>query len=121
MEVLKRVELRCEATGQPEPSTTWFKDNEMLVEGEGEEDNVNLMMNSSMLIIRSMLLADKGNYTCMKANRGGAVVGYVQLSIVEGKKVITTANIVKNTDKKLFVYKTIKTRSTKHYLIQTQK
>merc|ERR1719369_2154599 len=79
VEVLKRVELSCEASGQPEPTTTWFKNNEVL---EEKEDNPNLMLNTSMLIIRSMLLADLGNYTCMKTNRGGSLVSHVQLLLL---------------------------------------
>ena len=122
VEVLKRVELRCEVSGQPEPTTTWFRNNEVL---EEKEDNLNLMVNTSMLIIRSMLLADVGNYTCLKTNRGASVVGHVQLSIVEGKKVITRANIVNNKDKKIFPHHTINpgkvTKYKKINFIQTKK
>ena len=74
-----QVQLKCEVSGRPQPDTKWFKDDKLLLP---DDDNLNLILDSNSLTIRSFLPNDTGNYTCLKTNLGGALAGHLQLDYV---------------------------------------
>ena len=66
----------CRWTGQPEPTVTWYKDGEELVEAE-LPDHIRIVMTMkdgdkrSELQIEEVELSDTGNYACNVSNSVG--------------------------------------------------
>ena len=79
MNLTGQVRLKCKVSGRPEPDTKWFKDDKLLLP---DDDNLNLILDSNSLTIRSFLPNDTGNYTCLKTNLGGRLAGHLHLDYV---------------------------------------
>ena len=62
------LSLDCEATGNPPPSITWFKDGDILMPINGRVSIIN-----QVVFITSLYSTDEGNYTCVASNSEGSV------------------------------------------------
>lgn len=70
--------LSCEATGQPSPLISWFKDKVII---DMEHDNT--------LTIDEVQLNDRGNYTCVAENSEGKIESPPALVNVASKSAAT--------------------------------
>ena len=61
----------CQWTGEPEPTVTWFKDGEKLVEADVSGIKIVVETKSSELRIEEVDLGDTGNYACNVSNDAG--------------------------------------------------
>ena len=57
-----KLNLTCEATGQPEPNITWMK------EKPGNQGNTVVVREGKVLNITNVKATDAGNYTCTADN-----------------------------------------------------
>jgi len=58
------VELACEATGIPAPTLTWLKDGKEL----GRSARVFVSSGGNRIVVKSIVSADAGVYTCLFKN-----------------------------------------------------
>ena len=69
------ITATCRWTGEPEPTVTWYKDGEELVEAD-LSDHIRIVMDdedkSSELQIEEVELSDTGNYACNVSNDAGS-------------------------------------------------
>ncbi|CAH2316004.1 hemicentin-2 [Pelobates cultripes] len=61
--------LQCESNAVPEPSVTWYKNGQVLLDGNG----VLIQKNGQKLEIQDIKTSDKGLYTCKVTNVAGEV------------------------------------------------
>ena len=63
--------VTCQWTGQPEPTVTWYKDGEELVEADFDHIRIVDLAMGRELQIEDMKLSDTGNYVCNVSNAAG--------------------------------------------------
>ncbi|KAL1022832.1 hypothetical protein UPYG_G00032950 [Umbra pygmaea] len=61
------LELECHATGTPSPAFRWFKDGQLVRQGEG----VRVTSNGRRLIISRPQVSDTGRFQCVATNEAG--------------------------------------------------
>ncbi|XP_036379695.1 matrix-remodeling-associated protein 5-like [Megalops cyprinoides] len=69
--------LRCEATGDPLPTITWFSPSNATITSIRYQ-----ILGDGTLIIRKVGLEDRGNYTCVARNSAGNDIKIMQLEVV---------------------------------------
>ena len=69
------VELRCIATGNPQPTILWYKDNVRLFD---------IVADPSVLLIPPLDLDDRGFYFCEASNSAGREVSKPIIVNIEG-------------------------------------
>ena len=73
------VELSCIATGNPQPTILWYKDNRRLFDTAADP---------SILPISQLDLVDRGFYFCEASNSAGRVISRTIIVNIEGTKVL---------------------------------
>ena len=63
--------VTCRWTGQPEPTVTWYKDGEKLVEADFDRIRIVDVTMGRELQIEDVKLSDTGNYVCNVSNAAG--------------------------------------------------
>ena len=94
----------CQWTGEPEPTVTWYKDGEELVEAE-LSDHIRIVMDDedkrSELQIEEVELSDTGNYACNVSNAAGSDVQTKRLEVQGMYKIALGLNCCKYSPKGL--------------------
>lgn len=78
------VKFTCKISGNPAPSTIWYKDGEKLNSSIKKRILIKRERNSSELEIESAQMSDQGCYTCVVKNDFGEHCRSFRLSVVEG-------------------------------------
>ena len=71
------VDMFCEATGTPEPTLTWFKDDKELMPSS------KVIISGSRIQVKSLVREDGGRYRCNFKNTVGEVSHLIRM-VVEG-------------------------------------
>ena len=80
------MELKCKTSGEPTPSTMWYKDGKELNSSSNERIHIDdRTKDLSQLKIESVQTSDKGSYTCVARNDSGRHKCTVTLT-VEGNR-----------------------------------
>jgi len=82
------VELSCKATGIPAPTLTWLKDGTEL----GRSARVSMSSSDGRVVIKSVLAADAGVYTCLFKNPVAQVSHDIRV-VVKGRPLISLLEI----------------------------
>lgn len=85
--------LRCGVSGQPPPTIIWFKDDKPLQFSE----RVKNLNNNKTIKIRTIILRDQGNYTCIAENTLGKLNLTLELKVRQGRR-DTESKIERQTD-----------------------
>lgn len=85
--------LRCGVSGQPPPTITWFKDDKPLQFSE----RVKNLNNNKTIKIKTIILRDQGNYTCIAENTLGKLNLTLELKVRQGRR-NTESKIERQTD-----------------------
>ena len=80
MGAIKR--LRCGVIAQPPPTITWFKDDKPLQLSE----RVRNLNNNKTIKIKTVILRDQGNYTCIAENTLGKLNLTLELIVRKGRR-----------------------------------
>ena len=78
------VKLKCKISGNPTPSTIWYKDGRELKPGDKKPFLIKTERDSSQLEIESAQISDKGRYTCFVRNDLGEDKRSFYLAVVKG-------------------------------------
>ncbi|XP_064596019.1 angiopoietin-related protein 6-like [Liolophura sinensis] len=73
--------LRCPASGKPQPRIMWLKNNILFARKQGMTEAIKWK-----LLLRNMVLNDRGNYTCFIKNRYGQIQHTFILDVKEMPK-----------------------------------
>ena len=71
------ISLSCEVFGEPEPDIKWLKDGALLT-----KDSRTIVLKKESLMISSFLPKHTGNYSCIRSNNGGVLVGNIWLEYI---------------------------------------
>ncbi|XP_078534740.1 fibroblast growth factor receptor 3 isoform X3 [Lissotriton helveticus] len=76
------VRFRCPAEGKPTPSITWLKNGKEF-KGEHRIGGIKLRHQQWSLVMESVVPSDRGNYTCVVANKYGTIRHTYTLDVLE--------------------------------------
>uniref|UniRef100_UPI00398ECCBF fibroblast growth factor receptor 3 isoform X2 n=1 Tax=Pristiophorus japonicus TaxID=55135 RepID=UPI00398ECCBF len=76
------VRFRCPAAGNPIPTIHWLK-NSKEFKGEHRIGGIKLRHQQWSLVMESVVPSDRGNYTCVVANKYGSITHTYQLDVLE--------------------------------------
>ncbi|KAJ1213780.1 hypothetical protein NDU88_001411 [Pleurodeles waltl] len=76
------VRFRCPAAGKPTPSITWLKNGKEF-KGEHRIGGIKLRHQQWSLVMESVVPSDRGNYTCVVANKYGTIRETYTLDVLE--------------------------------------
>jgi len=74
--------LRCAVNGQPPPTITWFKEDKPLQLSE----RVRNLNNNKTIKIKTVIVQDQGNYTCIAENTQGKLNLTLELTVRKGRR-----------------------------------
>ena len=80
--------LRCGVIAQPPPTITWFKDDKPLQLSE----RVRNLNNNKTIKIKTVILRDQGNYTCIAENTLEKLNMNLELRVRKGRRDKNTEN-----------------------------
>lgn len=69
----KKVRLHCQFQGEPEPTITWYRNENVLLPTADRLD-ITIEPGSSVLEISQVVLEDTGMYTCRAVNEAGSAI-----------------------------------------------
>lgn len=73
--------LDCYVTGLPVPSLLWYKDDQIFIIDESNEERVSFVNGNSSIYFKVLIPDDAGTYKCVAYSRVGEDVKSVQLEI----------------------------------------
>ncbi|MEE6462718.1 hypothetical protein FKM82_001688 [Ascaphus truei] len=76
------IRFRCPAAGNPTPSIYWLKNGKEF-KGEHRIGGIKLRHQQWSLVMESVVLSDRGNYTCVVENKYGSIRQTYQLDVLE--------------------------------------
>lgn len=76
------VRFRCPAVGKPMPSITWLKNGKEF-KGEHRIGGIKLRHQQWSLVMESVVPSDRGDYTCVVANKYGTIRQTYTLDVLE--------------------------------------
>ncbi|MEE6462729.1 hypothetical protein FKM82_001688 [Ascaphus truei] len=87
------IRFRCPAAGNPTPSIYWLKNGKEF-KGEHRIGGIKLRHQQWSLVMESVVLSDRGNYTCVVENKYGSIRQTYQLDVLGEpvEKVDTTSS-----------------------------
>ncbi|XP_012495412.1 PREDICTED: hemicentin-1-like, partial [Propithecus coquereli] len=90
----KPVTLQCIASGIPDPSITWLKDDQPVNTAQG---NLKIQSSGRVLQIAKALLEDAGRYTCVATNAAGETQQHIQLHVHEPPRLEDAGKVLNET------------------------
>ncbi|XP_065308715.1 protein sidekick isoform X2 [Dermacentor albipictus] len=78
------AQLSCSVVGAPLPNTSWAYSDVVPVHSEGRMQ----ILESGTLVIASVVLADSGKYTCMRANSAGSASAEAYLTVLVRTQIV---------------------------------
>ncbi|XP_076055481.1 neogenin protein frazzled isoform X2 [Oratosquilla oratoria] len=72
------IELECDVYGRPQPTISWLKDGELIIESEYFQ-----YVNGNNLKILGLVVTDAGMYQCMANNPAGNIQTSCQLKVLQ--------------------------------------
>ncbi|KAK5910010.1 hypothetical protein CesoFtcFv8_003887 [Champsocephalus esox] len=78
----KTVKFRCQASGNPNPTVKWYK-NGREFKRDHRIRGFKVLDHVWTIIMESLVLSDKGNYTCVVENQYGSINHTYQLDVME--------------------------------------
>lgn len=68
------VTLKCDARGRPKPAVTWFKDGrQIVIDSHSDNPKYETIGVFGLRVVDLMSAFDRGNYSCVVANRHGSI------------------------------------------------